>query len=145
MWPMLGPCEAARTQLRQAAARLRRTGRSLAEEWAFPAAPGTVAAFERRLHAAAKHVGHLVRGQDVGRREEHRLDWRRRQLSVIDIHTLHDRAKRFVVGAVLKRMFEDKESLGTARPLVFVVLAVMALRKRARPPAPPLPQPAPPP
>ena len=50
------------------------------------------------------------------------LDWKRRQLSVVDIHALHDRAKRFVVGAVLKRMFEEKESLGTARPLVFVVL-----------------------
>jgi DNA helicase HerA-like ATPase len=50
------------------------------------------------------------------------LDWRKRQLSVIDIHNLHDRAKRFVVGAVLKRMFEEKETLGTARPLVFVVL-----------------------
>ncbi len=95
---------------------------SLAERWARPAAPGTVAAFERRLHAAARHVGHLIRGQDVGRREEHRLDWKKTQLSVVDIHALHDRAKRFVVGAVLKRMFEEKESLGTARPLVFVVL-----------------------
>src|SRR5262249_11815930 len=38
------------------------------------------------------------------------------------IHALHDRAKRFVVGAVLKRMFEEKEGLGSARPLVFVVL-----------------------
>jgi DNA helicase HerA-like ATPase len=96
--------------------------RSRAEHWTSPAAPGTVAAFERRLHAAARHVGHLVRGRDVGRREEHLLDWTRRQLSVVDIHGLHDRAKRFVVGAVLKRMFEQKESLGTARPLVFVVL-----------------------
>jgi DNA helicase HerA-like ATPase len=95
---------------------------SLAEEWARPAAPGTVAAFERRLHAAARHVGHLLRGRDVGRREQHLLDWRKSQLSVVDIHGLHDRAKRFVVGAVLKRMFEEKESLGTARPLVFVVL-----------------------
>jgi DNA helicase HerA-like ATPase len=43
-------------------------------------------------------------------------------MSVVDIHSLHDRAKRFVVGAVLKRMFEEKEALGTARPLVFVVL-----------------------
>jgi len=43
-------------------------------------------------------------------------------MSVVDIHALHDRAKRFVVGAVLKRMFEEKESLGTPRPLVFVVL-----------------------
>ncbi len=97
---------------------------SLAERWARgnAAAPGTVAAFERRLHAAARHVGHLIRGKEVGRREEHRLDWKRSQLSVVDIHALHDRAKRFVVGAVLKRMFEEKESLGTARPLVFVML-----------------------
>ncbi|HSB60568.1 MAG TPA: ATP-binding protein [Vicinamibacteria bacterium] len=95
---------------------------ALAEAWAAPAASGTLAAFERRLRAASRHVGHLVRGRDVGRREDHRLDWRRRQVSVIDIHALHDRAKRFVVGSVLKRMFEDKESLGSPRPLVFVVL-----------------------
>lgn len=92
------------------------------ESWAHPAASGTLAAFERRLRAAAGRAGFLIRGRDVGRREEHRLDWRRAQLSVVDIHTLHDRAKRFVVGAVLKRMFEEKEALGTSRPLVFVVL-----------------------
>jgi DNA helicase HerA-like ATPase len=85
-------------------------------------AHGTLAAFERRLRAAASRVGHLIRGRDIGRREEHHLDWRRRQVSVIDIHNLHDRAKRFVVGAVLKRMFEEKETLGTSKPLVFVVL-----------------------
>ncbi len=61
-------------------------------------------------------------GRDVGQRDAHLLDWKAKQLSVVDIHALHDRAKRFVVGAVLKRMFEEKESLGTARPLVFVVL-----------------------
>jgi len=96
--------------------------RSLAERWAYPAAPGTVAAFERRLHAAARHVGHLIRGKDIGQRHAHLLDWTRKQMSVVDIHSLHDRAKRFVVGAVLKRLFEEKETLGTARPLVFVVL-----------------------
>ena len=90
--------------------------------WVPKGAAGTLAAFERRLRAAARHVGHLIRGRDVGRREEHRLDWRRQQLSVIDIHSLHDRAKRFVVGAVLRRMFDEKESLGSSRPLVFVVL-----------------------
>ena len=95
---------------------------SLAEVWARPAAQGTVAAFERRLHAAARHVAHLIRGKDVGKRDAHLLDWKKTQVSVVDIHALHDRAKRFVVGAVLKRMFEDKESLGTSRPLVFVVL-----------------------
>jgi hypothetical protein len=93
-----------------------------AEGWVQRAAPGTIAAFERRLRAAAFRVGYLIRGQDVGKREEHELDWRRAQVSVIDIHTLHDRAKRFVVGVVLKRMFEEKERLGTAKPLVFVVL-----------------------
>ena len=102
--------------------RLEDDERSLVELWVSRAAHGTVAAFERRLHAAAHHVGHLVRGRDVGRRDEHRLDWRAKQVSVVDIHTLHDRAKRFVVGAVLKRMFEEKEGQGTARPLVFVVL-----------------------
>jgi DNA helicase HerA-like ATPase len=95
---------------------------SLAEEWARPAAQGTIAAFERRLLAAARHVGHLIRGKDVGKRDAHLLDWKRKQVSVVDIHALHDRAKRFVVGAVLKRMFEEKEGLGTSRPLVFVVL-----------------------
>jgi DNA helicase HerA-like ATPase len=95
---------------------------SLAERWARPAAVGTVAAFERRLHAAARHVGHLIRGRDIGQRDAHLLDWRRKQMSVVDIHSLHDRAKRFVVGAVLKRLFEEKEALGTSRPLVFVVL-----------------------
>jgi DNA helicase HerA-like ATPase len=96
--------------------------KSLTEEWAGFAASGTVAAFERRLAAAARHVGHLIRGRDVGAREDHRLDWRRAQTTVVDIHNLHDRAKRFVVGATLKRMFEEKEGLGTAEPLVFVVL-----------------------
>ena len=95
--------------------------KSRAEQWSS-AAPGTAAAFERRLMGAAAHVGHLIRGRDVGKREQHRLDWRRAQTTVIDVHALHDRAKRFVVGATLKRMFEEKESLGTAEPLVFVVL-----------------------
>jgi hypothetical protein len=96
--------------------------KSLVESWTARAASGTVAAFERRLCAAARHVGHLVQGGDAGAREAHRLDWRRAQTTVVDIHSLHDRAKRFVVGATLKRMFEEKETLGTAEPLVFVVL-----------------------
>jgi hypothetical protein len=92
------------------------------EHWATRAAPGTVAAFERRMRAAAARVGFLIRGRDVGKPREHLLDWRARQVSIIDIHTLHDRAKRFVVGVILKRMFEEKETLGSRQPLVFVVL-----------------------
>jgi DNA helicase HerA-like ATPase len=86
-------------------------------------AGGTVAAFLRRLDGARLHCGHLIRGaDDATEPEKHRIDWESRQVSVIDIHNLHDRAKRFVVGVVVKRLFEQKESTGSAKPLVFLVL-----------------------
>ena len=84
------------------------------------AAPGTLDAFRRRLHGAAQHMGHLVRGDEEATR--HAIDWRRHQITVVDIHTLHEIAQMFVVGVLLKRMMRDKETQGTARPLVFVVL-----------------------
>jgi uncharacterized protein len=90
------------------------------EHW-VKAATGTMAAFERRLRAAAFRMGHLIRGR-VAEPDRHRIDWKKKQVTVVDIHNLHDRAKRFVVGVVLRRMFEDKERTGTARPLVFIVL-----------------------
>jgi hypothetical protein len=37
------------------------------------AAPATLDAFRRRLHAASQHMGHLVRGSDDAAR--HRIDW----------------------------------------------------------------------
>lgn len=89
--------------------------------WASGAAAGTLAAFERRLATATSRVGHLIRG-GVENPERHTINWRKAQVTVIDIHNLHDRAKRFVIGVVLKRMFEDKEAAGTSRPLAFVVL-----------------------
>jgi DNA helicase HerA-like ATPase len=90
--------------------------------WGGSAAPGTRSAFMRRLEAAVARVGHLIRADADTVAAQHRIEWNRQQLTVVDIHGLHDRAKRFVVGAVLKRMFEQKEALGTAEPLVFVVL-----------------------
>jgi len=89
--------------------------------WAHSFAPGTVSSFVRRLESATHRVGHLIRG-NVAQPDRHRIDWSRAQVSVIDIHNLHDRAKRFVIGVVLKRMFEEKEATGSSRPLVFVVL-----------------------
>jgi len=35
---------------------------------------------------------------------------------------LHERAQRFVVGVILKRLFEDKEERGSRDPLTFIVL-----------------------
>jgi uncharacterized protein len=83
-------------------------------------ASGTLDAFRRRFHAAAQHVGHLVRGTPAALRRA--IDWQRHQVTVVDIHTLHSTAQMFVVGVLLKRMMADKELRGTARPLVFVVL-----------------------
>jgi hypothetical protein len=90
-------------------------------EWAGPAiGQGTINAFVRRLYGAQKHLEHLVRG-DVAHPERHRIR-REQQVTVVDIHNLNDRAKRFVVGVVLRRAFEDKERSGLPRPLLFVVL-----------------------
>jgi DNA helicase HerA-like ATPase len=92
-----------------------------AMDWAGRAiGQGTINAFIRRLYGARKHVEHLVRG-DVARPEKHRIQ-RQCQVTVVDIHNLNDRAKRFVVGVVLRKAFEDKERTGQARPLLFVVL-----------------------
>jgi DNA helicase HerA-like ATPase len=91
-------------------------------DWVGSAAAGTISAFIRRLEAAVYRVGHLIRADGVERAEEHRIDPRRAQVTVVDLNKLHDRAQRFVVGVVLKRMFEEKESRGTREPLVFVVL-----------------------
>jgi len=93
-----------------------------ASGWIRYASAGTVSAFLRRLDAARFHCGHLIKGDDAPEPEAHRIDWESRQVSVIDIHNLHDRAKRFVVGVVVKRLFEEKEKTGAARPLVFLVL-----------------------
>jgi DNA helicase HerA-like ATPase len=90
-------------------------------QWAGNAAAGTQMSFLRRLEAGAARVGHLIRGK-VEDPSRHRIDWKKKQITVVDIHSLHDRAKRFVIGVMLKRMFEDKEKSGTAQPLIFVVL-----------------------
>jgi DNA helicase HerA-like ATPase len=89
--------------------------------WAGPAmGQGTVNAFVRRLHGAVSHIDHLVRG-DIPHAERHTIR-RDAQATVVDLHNLSDRAKRFVVGVTLRRAFEEKERSGQARPLLFVVL-----------------------
>ena len=82
---------------------------------------GTINAFVRRLHASVRHVEHLVRA-DIADAPAHAIDLDSNQLTVVDIHQLHDRAKRFVVGVVLRQAFDAKEASGTAKPLQFVVL-----------------------
>lgn len=90
--------------------------------WRGRVSDATVAAFVRRLDAARFRMGHLVWGRDAERPAEHRIDWEGSQVTVIDIHNLHDKAKRFVTGVVIKRLFEQKERMGKREPLAFLVL-----------------------
>jgi DNA helicase HerA-like ATPase len=82
---------------------------------------GTINAFLRRLHGARPHLRALIRA-DVPRPETHQVDFDRAQVTVVDLHNLNDRAKRFVVGVVLGQVFRRKERSGQSRPLQFVVL-----------------------
>jgi DNA helicase HerA-like ATPase len=86
------------------------------------AAQGTRDAFARRFEAAAQAIAGLVRSEREAEAAKHRFDWTQKQVSVIDINRLNDRAKRFVVGVVVKRLMEEKERQGTRDPLVFLVL-----------------------
>ena len=83
-------------------------------------ASGTLDAFRRRLHAAGRRMGHLIRGVPAAR--GHGVDIDRHKVTVIDIHGLHSTAQMFVVGVFLKKMMDKKERLGTSRPLYFIVL-----------------------
>jgi DNA helicase HerA-like ATPase len=92
------------------------------EEWAGRSiTSGTINAFLRRLFGSIRPVAHLIRG-DVAHPERHRIDSDPFQVTVVDLHNLNDRAKRFVVGVTIQRAFEAKEEQGSARPLLFLVL-----------------------
>lgn len=91
-------------------------------EWAgHSVGQGTVNAFIRRLFSSKRHLDPLIRA-DIAMRHNHRVATSDAKVTVVDIHNLHDRAKRFVVGTTIRKVFEDKEQSGSARPLLFLVL-----------------------
>ena len=90
-------------------------------EWAGPAiGKGTVNAFVRRLQGAVRHVEHLIRA-DLPNPDRHRVTLEH-QVTVVDLHNLHDRAKRFVVGVTVRGAFDDKEKAGQSEELLMIVL-----------------------
>ena len=90
-------------------------------DWAGPAiGQGTVNAFVRRLLGSVRHVERLIRG-DVANAAKHQVELDA-QVTVVDIHNLNDRAKRFVVGVTIRRQFEMKERAGQSEELLFLVL-----------------------
>ncbi|MGP6188494.1 MAG: ATP-binding protein [Vulcanimicrobiaceae bacterium] len=82
--------------------------------WSSRFAEGTIGAFLRRIEALRPRLGRLV-SMRVSPVEL------RRSLSVVDLHSLHDDAQRFVVGALLSEMFDAKQGTGR-EPLRFIVL-----------------------
>ncbi|WP_225878384.1 ATP-binding protein [Spongiactinospora rosea] len=90
--------------------------------WAGAQVPlGTVNAFLRRLRSAVRPLSPIVRG-DLPAAAAHSIRTSDAQVTIVDLHNLPERAQRFVVGVVLRGEFARKESTGSARPLLFVVL-----------------------
>jgi hypothetical protein len=83
--------------------------------WQAGVQPNTLAAVLRRLYACQPRLGHLIA---CGVRP---VDIEQGGISVVDIHSMHDTAQRFVVGALLHRIFEAKQGHGRL-PLQFIVL-----------------------
>lgn len=91
-------------------------------DWAGPnIGLGTVNAFVRRLQGAVRHVDRLIRG-DIPNPDRHRIETSGHQVTVVDLHNLNDRAKRFVVGVTVRRTFDEKEKAGQSDELLFLVL-----------------------
>ena len=82
--------------------------------WTASVQPGTCSAFLRRLYAQGSRLGHLICCGVTPVQL-------RRSITVVDIHSLHDSAQRFVVGALTSRIFEEKQGAGR-EPLRFIVL-----------------------
>jgi DNA helicase HerA-like ATPase len=87
--------------------------------WTARQAKGTLEAFVRRLRASVENVAHLVRGDRPGNPPDPLSG--EAQVHVVDLAKLSPQAQMFVVGSLLKDLFERKER-GRYRGRVFVVL-----------------------
>ena len=91
--------------------------------WTAQQAKATREALIRRLRGASKHMRGLVRG-DLGKSTMNRakLDVLNsdKQVHVIDIHSLAPLAQMFVVGVLLRQVFEEQETRNKGQ--IFIVL-----------------------
>ncbi len=93
-------------------------------KWVLKQSPGTLRAFVRRLRGVQKHLTPLVRGDLTPQQADKyrpNLISGGFQMSVVDIHNLSGPAQMFVVGVLLRDLFEYKEKNGR-QDTVFVVL-----------------------
>src|SRR5262249_24285575 len=85
--------------------------------WTAKVMPGTLGAFLPRMHAAAARLGHLIRAD-----QDRLIDRAAANVTVVAIQSLHEQAQRFVVGALLRETFREKEDTGQRLPLSVIVL-----------------------
>jgi hypothetical protein len=89
-------------------------------QWAGPVTGlGTVNAFLRRLNSSQRALSRIVRS-DVASDDSRSIDTQR-QVTVVDLHNLPDRAQRFVVGVVLEQETRRKEEAGPGALLFTMV------------------------
>jgi DNA helicase HerA-like ATPase len=94
-------------------------------DWSGPAVGmGTVNAFVRRLRSSQRHLTPIIRG-DLTTVTDHpvprMIDTSGQQVTVVDLHNMHERAQRFVVGVVLASETARKEQAG-AGGLLFTMI-----------------------
>jgi uncharacterized protein len=81
-------------------------------DWAGPVTgTGTVNAFVRRLRSSLRPLSAIIRA-DLAGAARRRISTQDQQLTVVDLHNLHERAQRFVVGVVLAAETARKEQAG---------------------------------
>jgi hypothetical protein len=80
--------------------------------WAGPVTgTGTVNAFVRRLRSSLRPLSGIIRA-DLASGPRRAVSTADQQLTVVDLHNLHQRAQRFVVGVVLAAETARKEDAG---------------------------------
>jgi len=81
-------------------------------DWAGPVTGmGTVNAFVRRLRSSLRPLSAIIRADLTGT-PRHRISTADQQVTIVDLHNLHERAQRFVVGVVLAAETARKEDAG---------------------------------
>ena len=90
-------------------------------DWAGPVTgTGTANAFVRRLRSSLRPLSSIIRA-DLAGGPRRAISTSGQQLTVVDLHNLHERAQRFVVGVVLAAETARKEEAG-AGGLLFTMI-----------------------
>ena len=81
----------------------------------------TWSAFMRRLRNSARYINDMISDDsEIGSG----VHYKQTNVTVVDIHQLHGRAQKFVVGVILKELIADREKTdaGGENSPVFIVL-----------------------